>query len=360
MNESWGDQTTDGAVYALEKIYYRLLVQGEPEAAAAIADALFEMTMENGEPLRLCGIYLQHKRTAGPGETQTTAASERGRIGAANREALARVYQKVGDDFLGIDAPAEAIPYLKRAVALAPGFALAYYDLSLAYFSLGRYEEGAEAAKAALREDPEMKFQRSNLGMGAMGQLGLCLMNQGKLREALECFRKNIALMGNTYFNLGLTLLRMDKPKEALKNFLSAVEISPEDPAYLNVLGQAYGELGKVGKAESCLHKALEIDPKYALGYYDLGVILAKQRTRDKEAKRCFKKAVELNPNMGWAHYSIACIDALQGKKSEAMKNLEVALEKGIDDKEHIDNDTDLDSLREDKKYQEMMRRYFR
>jgi len=41
------------------------------------------------------------------------------------------------------------------------------------------------------------------------------------------------------------------------------------------------------------------------------------------------------------------------------MQDLQVALEKGIDDKEHIDKDTDLDSLRKNKKYQEMMRRYF-
>jgi tetratricopeptide (TPR) repeat protein len=165
--------------------------------------------------------------------------------------------------------------------------------------------------------------------------------------------------LGGTYFNMGLTLLRMDRREEAVESFTRAVEIFPNDPEYLNLLGQAYGELGKVKEAEAYLQKALEIDSKYALGYYDLGVILAKQRTRDREAKRFFDKAIELDPEMAWAYYSIACIDALAGKKGVALKNLERAFEKGVEDKAHIDKDTDLDSLRKDAGYVKLMEKYF-
>jgi tetratricopeptide (TPR) repeat protein len=87
-------------------------------------------------------------------------------------------------------------------------------------------------------------------------------------------------------------------------------------------------------------------------------LILAKQRTRDAEAKGLFIKAVELDPDMAWSYYSIACIDALEGKKDEALKNLEVALEKGLKDKAHIEKDSDLDSLRKDKKYRNLMEKY--
>ena len=104
---------------------------------------------------------------------------------------------------------------------------------------------------------------------------------------------------------------------------------------------------------------ALEIDPKYALGYYDLGVILAKQKTRDREAKRFFDKAIELDPEMVWAYYSVACLDALAGKKGDALKNLERVLEKGVDDKKHIDKDADLDSIRKDAGFVRLMKKYF-
>jgi len=62
---------------------------------------------------------------------------------------------------------------------------------------------------------------------------------------------------------------------------------------------------------------------------------------------------------MAWAYYSIACLDALAGKKGVALKNLERAFEKGVADKAHIDKDTDLDSIRKDEKYQDMMKKYF-
>jgi tetratricopeptide (TPR) repeat protein len=214
---------------------------------------------------------------------------------------------------------------------------------------------GDKTAGAALVADPEIKYPEE---MDANCNLGERLLNEGKLEEAMTYFKKNQALMDRTYFNIGLTLYRMNKPREALKYLLKAAVLAPDHPECFNVLGQAYGELGNVKKAESCLHRALEIDPKYATGYYDLGLILAKQRTRDAEAKGLFIKAVELDPDMAWSYYSIACIDALEGKKDEALKNLEVALEKGLKDKAHIEKDSDLDSLRKDRKYRYLMEKY--
>jgi len=360
MNESCNEGVFSGAeVSILKGIFYKLLTEGDYTAAAAIAKSLFEITAEDGEQWSLYGIA--HKIGGNPETTreQRNRAQSPGGNKAAARADLAIVYQKVGDDFLGLDEPARAVPYLEKAVQLDPDFGLAHYDLGLAYVMLERYEEGAEAAKAALRDDPEMKYQKSNLGLGATGSLGQCLLNQGKLKEALECFKKNVALLGGTYFNMGLTLLRMDRREEAVESFTRAVEISPNDPEYLNLLGQAYGELGKVKEAEAYLQRALEIDSKYALGYYDLGVILAKQRTRDREAKRFFDKAIELDPEMAWAYYSIACLDALAGKKGVALKNLERAFEKGVEDKAHIDKDTDLDSIRKEAGYVKLMEKYF-
>jgi tetratricopeptide (TPR) repeat protein len=218
--------------------------------------------------------------------------------------------------------------------------------------------QGAEITKASLGRDPVIELQGAESDLDATCNRGERLLNESKLEEALTCFKENLALMDRTYFDMGLTLFRMKKPREALKYLLMAAELAPDHPECLNVLGLAYGELGNVKKAEACLQKAIEIDPKYAEGYYDLGVILAKQRTRDAEAKGLFIKAVELDPNMAWSYYSIACIDALEGKKAEALKNLEVALKKGLKDKAHIEKDSDLDSLRKDRKYQRLINKY--
>jgi len=41
------------------------------------------------------------------------------------------------------------------------------------------------------------------------------------------------------------------------------------------------------------------------------------------------------------------------------LKNLERAIEKGVDNKKHIDKDADLDSLRKDEEYMRLMKKYF-
>ncbi len=266
----------------------------------------------------------------------------------------------LGDAYLASNMPERAIPPLVEATRKDPSYALAHYDLSLAFIRMGKYQEGVSASIAALRSDPEMKFQQTNLGMGAMNNLGLCLMNLGRHEEALECFRRNKRLLGgNFFFNTGLTLFRMKRYKEALEHFFRALEVSPGDPEYLNLAGQTYEKLGKRKTGEKYLRESIKKDPKYALGYYDLGVILAKSKTRRREALSCFTKAIKLDPQMPWAYYSIACIHALSGDKEKALAYLEQSFKKGLRDKKHIDSDADMDSLRHDKEFTKMMAKYF-
>ena len=65
-----------------------------------------------------------------------------------------------------------------------------------------------------------------------------------------------------------------------------------------------------------------------------------------------------LSPNDTWmAHYNLACIAALQGRPEEAVQELELAVSGGFQDVEWMDEDADLESLRERPDYQELRRR---
>ena len=223
----------------------------------------------------------------------------------------------LADAFLGLDQPDKAVNPLLRAVQLRHDYSLAHYDLSLAYLTMKKYEESEMAARAALRDDPAMEYQRTNLGMGATENLGLALMNQGRLEEAEACFRRNLQLFTNTYFNLGLTLFRAKRFGDALKNFQRALELKPEDPEFHNLLGQSYAELGQPEEAERSLRRAIAIDPKYAMGYYDLGVILVEREDRRGAALESFQHALKLDPDLTWAYYCIACLHAVAGAPGE-------------------------------------------
>jgi tetratricopeptide (TPR) repeat protein len=270
----------------------------------------------------------------------------------------ADIQYNIGDVFISLGQPDKAIPPLLQAIRLRNDFSLAHYDLGLAYFQLKKYPEAAEASRAALRDDPQMAFQWLNVGMGATENLGIALINQGKLEEAEACFRRNLKLLAPTYFNLGLTLFRTKRYPEALENFQRALELEPDDPEYHNLLGQTYDELGQPEEAEQSLRHAIELNKHYAMGYYDLGVILAKRDGRSKEAMKAFEQALKNDPDMMWAYYSIACLYALAQKEDQALEYLEKAFQKGLRDFAHIKKDHDWDGLRTNPKFIGFLKHY--
>ncbi len=266
----------------------------------------------------------------------------------------------IGDAFLGLGQPEKAVGPLRQAVRLQHDYSLAHYDLSLAYFELKNYQEAETSARAALRDDPDMAFQLSNLGMGAMENLGLALLNQGRMEEAEACFKRNLGLVASTYFNLGLTLFRTKRFAEALENFRRALELEPENSEFHNLLGQTYDELGQPVEAEQSLRCAIEIDGNYALGYYDLGVILETREGRKEEALAAFEQALKLDPQLLWADYAIACLHAVAGKEKRALELLEKAFCKGFREFDHIKKDSDWDGFRKNVKFKCLLQKYQR
>lgn len=264
----------------------------------------------------------------------------------------------IGDAYLGLGQPDKAINPLLQAIRLKDDYRLAHYDLSLAYFSLKKYREAEMSARAALYDDPEMEFQGSNLGMGATENLGLALLNQGKLEEAEACFLRNIKPFAQTSFNLGLTLFRMHRYAEAFDHFRRAVELEPEDAEYHNLLGQTYDELGQPEEAEKSLMRSIELDANDAMGHYDLGVILAKRKGREKEALTAFQQALKLDPEMLWAYYGLACLHAVAGEEKPALELLEKAFRKGFREFDHIEKDQDWDGLRKQPGFIRLLAKY--
>jgi Tfp pilus assembly protein PilF len=58
-----------------------------------------------------------------------------------------------------------AIEQFRAVIASEPGFAPAYYQLSLALQKLGKDKDAGEALKGAESRDPGLRFCRSSLGL---------------------------------------------------------------------------------------------------------------------------------------------------------------------------------------------------
>jgi superkiller protein 3 len=264
----------------------------------------------------------------------------------------------LGDIYLALGKPEKAIGLLNKCVQRDPEYSIGYYDLGLAYFKLKRYEECITASTAALRDDPDMLSQRTNLGIGAITNLGLAYMNSGNYTEAENCFRRNLKLTASTFFNLGLALFRQKRYDESLVYFQFAHQIKPDDPEYLDLIGNAYLEISRLDHALEALDNAIAADDTYALAHYDKGVVLARMKGEDAAAIKSFQRALGLNADLYWAYYGIGCVYALQGNKKRAIELLDQALQKGFRDFPHLEKDDDWQTLKEDSQFQELISRY--
>lgn len=140
---------------------------------------------------------------------------------------------------------------------------------------------------AKLPNDPDLLFSHSLVAL-EMKQYEVA---EKDLRNILNQNKKNTDALNA----LGYTLsLQKERRAEATQYILQALEIAPNNPAYLDTLGWVYYQLGNLTDAATYLRKATELssDPDIAA---HLGEVLWKMDNRD-EAIIVFSKALEKAP----------------------------------------------------------------
>lgn len=188
----------------------------------------------------------------------------------------------------------------------------------------------------------------------------------------------------------GFVLWLMDRPDEARRAFEAAIDLDPVlgDARYL--YGRACFQQGQLDKAVSLFEEACRIREDYEARYFAAQTYTALGRDADAEeayrrALRATEHHLTLNPDdaraltMGavawcrigqrakgleWAEralaadpedagvrYNVACLYSLEGESDKAIACLETAVHAGFAHKEWVDNDPDLDSLRDDPRF---------
>lgn len=151
----------------------------------------------------------------------------------------------------------------------------------------------------------------------------------GRVSEALEILEKAIdkepanASLRNFYGQLCFLSGRNDQAEKA---FLKALEIDPYMTDARNNLGSVYDATGRKDLAEAQYKKALA-DPTYPTPEkvcLNLGLLYASQGRTD-EAVAQYRRAVEINPKYWRGHYELASALDGAGKLDEASREYEVA-----------------------------------
>ena len=320
----------------------------------APAGELFKLTDRVGEQLRR---RLELAAPTAPRSSGTTSV-----------EAM-RAYAE-GIALLTRDEPKAAAPALARAVAIDPGFAAAWLQLSRANERLGLDEEALRAAQRAtaaagaagtrlafearaqealLRDDPEGAQKalaelvaRFPNDLAARVALAEAYGDQGNYEQAiavLEEVTSRDPKDPRAWFLLGRFAIRSGDAQTAANNYLTKALLLQNELAdragqaeVLNALGAAYERLGNTVEAVTQYRlaaerrKALGDRSGLAISQHNLGRVLLAQGEFD-EAERAFADALAIQQELR-DRPRIANLENAFGSLEEARGNYDAALDR--------------------------------
>ena len=164
--------------------------------------------------------------------------------------------------YLDVGEPALAGEHLARAIALAPEFADAHYNLGSVRLA-GRDVTGAiEAYRRAIELRPDYAEAHNNLG-GLLASTGAAEEAATHFRAAIEADPAN----AGAHFNLASFLFGRGDTRAAIEHYRAALEATPDDADTLYNLAVALRSTGDDADTEeaAALHaRALAIDPSLA------------------------------------------------------------------------------------------------
>ena len=130
----------------------------------------------------------------------------------------------------------------------------------------GDYRAAAQIYQEMLKAEPYAAEVRANLGLmhHLLGEY------PAAIREFRTALQENPRLFVPNLF-LGLDLLEVEKPNEAISYLERAHDIDPHDPNVPLGLGQAYTKLGNLLKARASYNEAVRLNPEEPRAWLGLG-----------------------------------------------------------------------------------------
>jgi TolB-like protein/Flp pilus assembly protein TadD len=258
-----------------------------------------------------------------------------------------------------------AIQLFQKAIELDTRYAAAYAGLGEAYATLHHdfdskeiwLDKAIESSLRALMYDPTLSE--------AYAALGLAYFSKKSLDEAITSIQKAIELDQNNfvaYWILGRIYHTTDRDREAIDLYKKAIELNPDFHSAYGDLRMIYERLGEKEKYDAILHALLEIFPRYLSQHPDdarshiyYATDLA-QVGNYEEAKIEAAKALELSPGDPLMLYNAACCYARMGESQLAVDALRNSMAAGLEDYEWIKRDPDLESIRNEPMFIDLMK----
>jgi adenylate cyclase len=258
-----------------------------------------------------------------------------------------------------------AIQLFEKTIQLDPEYANAYAGLGEAYANLYQlFERNEQWLEKSIEASSKALMYDSTLSE-AYAALGLCYFNKEMINEALRASKKAIELDPSDfigYWNLGRIYHSTDRDEEAIELYNKVIELNPEFYSAYTDLRMSYTRLSHLDKAKEIINLELKIFPQYLFKHPDdarAHLFFANTLTlagRNSEAKSEAATAMELNPSDPLMMYNLACFYSLLNEKELAIESLQKSINAGHEDYEWFKRDPDLDNIRNEPKYIELLK----
>ena len=203
-----------------------------------------------------------------------------------------------------------AVQVFERALAIDPGYALAYAGLGDAYWKKYRsnkepswIEKSRAACQQASRLDSKLSSAHACLGTLSAGT--------GNYQEAAREFERAVETEptnDDAFRGLAGACERLGKPEEAENTYRRAIELRPHYWAGYNWLGAFYYRHVRFREAAEMFNQVVALAPDSFLGYSNLGATYVEQ-ARYADAIKILEKSIAIRPsdygytNLGNAYF---------------------------------------------------------
>jgi serine/threonine protein kinase/tetratricopeptide (TPR) repeat protein len=179
----------------------------------------------------------------------------------------------------------QSIPFMEKAIAIDPGFAMAFRTMGTAYGNMGKVDERRKYLQEALRLSD-------------------------RLPE-----REKLFIQGSAFYSVPSTY---EKAIETYEILISLYSGSSEAVSANINLGNLYGLIEEWDKAIECYESAIKAGTSFANAYANLSTKYMARGEYDK-AKKVLEDGLNRFPDNLMAHWNLGMLYAFQGQFDQAL-----------------------------------------
>ncbi len=197
--------------------------------------------------------------------------------------------------------------------------------LANTYIKYERYEEAArEFGRVHKYSTSDAHTAKVSAGLAKIA------LEQGNVTQTITHYERAIQLgleTAEVYHDLGIAYMQNRDGENALKQFHRALEIDPNLPESLVMLGTLYAASSAFEASETHYQQAIALAPETAMAYHGLAYLYGRHGHNLEKAIDLARHAAELSPNSAAYHNTLSWLCYKVGKYDEAVVAILKAIE---------------------------------